>query len=83
MGGEHQLSNGILLRSDLHTLFDQGYLGIDPNARRIPVSPRIREQFENGLDYYSLEGKVLRLPDDSSAVPAYENLAFHAETIFR
>jgi putative restriction endonuclease len=81
-GGEHQLSNGILLRSDLHTLFDKGYLGIDPKAMRILVSSRIREQFENGRDYYSLEGKTLRLPGDPAAVPAYENLAYHAEKIF-
>ena len=81
-GGEHQLSNGILLRSDLHTLFDKGYLGIDPKAMRILVSSRIREQFENGREYYSLEGKTLRSPGDPAAVPAYENLAYHAEKIF-
>ena len=81
-GGEHQLSNGILLRSDLHTLFDKGYLGIDPTAMRILVSSRIREQFENLREYYSLEGRTLRLPGDPAAVPAYENLAYHAEKVF-
>jgi len=82
VGGEHQLSNGILLRSDLHTLFDKGYLGIDPKAMRILVSARIREQFENGQEYYSLEGRALRLPRDPSAMPAFENLAYHSEKIF-
>src|SRR5436309_7385599 len=28
-GGEHRLDNGLLLRSDVHTLFDRGYLGVD------------------------------------------------------
>src|SRR6266849_1655721 len=29
-GVEHALSNGLLLRSDLHTLFDLGYVTVDP-----------------------------------------------------
>lgn len=49
----HEISNGILLRSDLHTLFDRGYLGIHPDNHRILVSSRIREQFENGRHYYA------------------------------
>jgi putative restriction endonuclease len=32
-GGEHALSNGLLLRSDLHTLFDMGYVSVDPKTR--------------------------------------------------
>jgi putative restriction endonuclease len=32
-GGEHRLDNGLLLRSDIHTLFDRGYLGVDPQHR--------------------------------------------------
>ena len=39
-GGEHRLDNGLLLRSDVHTLFDRGYLGVDP-AYRLRVSPRL------------------------------------------
>ena len=53
-GGLHELSNGLLLRSDLHTLFDQHYLAIEPNKKTLIVSRRIREQFENGRDYYAL-----------------------------
>lgn len=48
-GGRHELSNGILLRSDLHTLFDSGYLTITPNYH-IEVSRRIRDEFENGRE---------------------------------
>jgi putative restriction endonuclease len=29
-GGDHRLDNGLLLRSDVHTLYDRGYLGVDP-----------------------------------------------------
>jgi putative restriction endonuclease len=45
--GEHRLDNGLLLRSDIHTLFDRGYLGVDPR-HRLHVSPRLREDFGNG-----------------------------------
>ena len=31
--GPHQLSNGLLLRSDLHRLFDLGYFTVDPDRR--------------------------------------------------
>ena len=46
-----------LLRSDLHNLLDEGYLTIDPQDRRIVVRRRIKEEFENGKDYYKLEAR--------------------------
>jgi len=46
-GGEHALSNGLLLRSDLHTLFDLATLQLIPK-RDILVSDRIKGEFENG-----------------------------------
>ena len=82
-GGPHELSNGILLRSDLHRLLDDGYLGIDPGGRRVMVSKRIREQFENGKDYYQLEGRLISIPGDPAAVPSRESLRYHAERVFR
>jgi putative restriction endonuclease len=82
-GGDHALPNGLLLRSDLHTLFDLGYVTIDPSERRIVVSRKIREEFENGRDYYRLNGEKLATPGDLLAVPSIENLTFHAQHIFR
>lgn len=76
-GGSHELSNGLLLRSDLHTLFDQHYLTIDPNKKTLIVSRRIREQFENGRDYYALDDRALLQPVDSLSLPSTENLAYH------
>jgi hypothetical protein len=43
--GHHEISNGVLLRGDLHTLFDRGYLGIDSDDLKVMVSPRIKERF--------------------------------------
>ena len=76
-GGSHELSNGLLLRSDLHTLFDQHYLTIDPNKKTLIVSRRIREQFENGRDYYALNGRELLEPADCLSLPSAENLSYH------
>jgi putative restriction endonuclease len=43
-GGEHRLDNGLLPRSDVHTLFDRGYLAVD-SRHRLLVSPRLHEDF--------------------------------------
>ena len=59
LGGEHSLSNGLLLRSDLHTLFDLGYLTVEPKERKIVVSDRIKAEFENGREHYKLRGEGL------------------------
>jgi putative restriction endonuclease len=47
------------------------------------VSRRIKEKFENGKDYYKLEGQVLREPTEAWAKPSQENLDFHAYNVFR
>lgn len=46
--GPHEIKNGLLLRSDLHKLFDGGYITVDPNDLSVVVSRRIREEFEKG-----------------------------------
>ena len=56
-----RLENEILLRKDLHALFDAGYVTVTPSLE-LRVSRRIREEFENGRDYYALEGSSVRLP---------------------
>jgi putative restriction endonuclease len=79
----HEVSNGLLLRSDLHRLFDEGYLTIDPTERCVLVSKRIREEFENGTEYYRLHGLQISEPAEPWARPNRENLEFHAQVIFR
>jgi putative restriction endonuclease len=81
--GPHELSNGVLLRSDLHTLFDRGYIGINPDDLRVMVSPRIRSEFENGRHYYELQNTQLTIPSDLSAAPSRQQLLYHAENIYR
>ena len=79
----HEVSNGLLLRSDIHKLFHEGYLTLDPRDRRVIVSKRIKEEFENGKDYYKLEGLQLREPVEQWAKPLRENLEYHASSRFR
>lgn len=79
----HELSNGLLLRSDLHRLFDNGYITVDPASRKVIVSKRIREEFENGRDYYRLEGTALREPIESIHRPLVDHLEYHANRVFR
>ena len=80
-GGPHAASNGLLLRRDLHGLFDGGYLTVTPE-RRLEVSRRIREEFENGRDYYALHGRELRPPADPTATPDATALRWHNEAVF-
>lgn len=80
--GDHSLANGLLLRSDLHRLFDGGYIGVDPRHNTLIVSSRIREEFENGRDYYAWQGKPLHFPTSIADQPSRENLQYHAENIF-
>jgi putative restriction endonuclease len=81
--GRHEISNGLLLRSDLHRLFDLGYLTVDPADLRVHVSRRIHDEFENGRDYYALEGRELRLPRPSYPQPSTEMLDWHSQVVFR
>ena len=44
---------------------------------------KIREEFENGRDYYRLDGQELRQPENPLAFPSLEKLQYHYETEFR
>jgi putative restriction endonuclease len=79
--GEHEPSNGLLLRRDIHSLFDRGYVTVTP-ARRFEVSRRIRDEFENGRDYYAMHGTEIRVPDRSELQPDRNALRWHNENRF-
>lgn len=80
--GENRVSNGLLLRSDLHRLFDRGYLTVRPDFK-VEVSRRIREEYSNGRDYYALSGREIRLPADTRWRPDPHFLEWHADTVFQ
>ncbi|HER41092.1 MAG TPA: HNH endonuclease [Salinimicrobium catena] len=80
--GPNSVNNGLLLRSDLHILFDKGYLTVTKDLHA-EVSTRIREEFENGRAYYALHGKRFAVsPAGLSERPAPEYIQWHNEEIF-
>ncbi len=80
--GPHSIDNGLLLRSDLHTLFDRGYVTIASDYR-INISRRIKAEFENGREYYALHGRPLAaLPKDSRDRPGQEFIEWHNKNVF-
>ncbi len=80
--GEHSVNNGLLLRSDIHTLYDQGYITVDTDYR-IDVSRRLNEDYGNGKDYYKYHGQqLLVLPHNIQEMPSKEMLEWHNENVF-
>lgn len=83
-GGLHHPSNGLLLRSDIHKLFDRGYVTVVEEKRRLRflVSKRIREEFRNGRHYYAMDGVPLLKPKNPSWRPNPTALVWHNENCF-
>jgi len=80
-GGTHRVDNGLLLRSDIHTLFDRGYVTVTPDLQ-FRVSERLRRDWNNGRIYYQLDRQAISLPPDHSSRPSRLELEWHADTLF-
>ena len=80
-GGEHDVANGLSLRTDIHRLFDKGYVTVDEDAKFI-VGRRLKQDFENGRSYYSLAGRTLELPVEAARRPSSTALAWHRQSVF-
>jgi putative restriction endonuclease len=81
-GGAHEANNGLLLRRDIHSLFDAGYVTVTPDLY-FRVSRRIREEFENGRHYYALDGRKIESPIQIEQHPDPASLAWHNEHRFK
>jgi putative restriction endonuclease len=81
-GGAHEAQNGLLLRRDIHSLFDAGYVTVTPDLH-FEVSRRIREEFDNGRHYYALHGHRIEAPSDIGQRPDPAALTWHNENRFR
>jgi putative restriction endonuclease len=80
--GSHSPSNGLLLRQDVHTLFDRGYLTVTSDFH-LEVSRRLKEEFDNGKEYYALQGRRILLPEARDLWPSKEQLVWHNQNIYR
>ena len=81
-GGTHSPSNGILLRQDVHTLFNRRYITVTPDYK-VEVSQRIKAEFNNGSEYYAMHGNEIHLPEVQQFRPSKEMLSWHNDNIFR
>jgi putative restriction endonuclease len=77
--GPNYTRNGLLIRSDIHKLFDKGYVTITPEYR-IEVSRRIKEEYENGREYYAYHGRpLIVVPNNENERPDSQYLIWHNE----
>ena len=83
LNGPHRVSNGLLLRSDLHKLFDLGYVTVTPELH-LEVSQRLKSEWQNGREYYAHHGRALQVqPAAPENSPGREFLVWHNENRFR
>lgn len=81
-GGAHRIDNGLLLRSDIHRLYDSGYVTVSSD-HHFRVSGKLKDDFENGEPYFPLNGQEIWLPKHSDSRPRREFLEWHADTVFK
>lgn len=80
--GTHEISNGLLLRSDFHRLFDLGLVTVTPELK-IQISPEIHNLWCNGRVYYRLHGADLAsVPLNPNHRPNRDYLAWHNKECF-
>jgi hypothetical protein len=65
----NHVTNGLLLRADIHTLFDLDLIGINPASKAISLAQAIKATV-----YAELNGKKLLLPANTANIPNQEAL---------
>ena len=75
--GRHSVRNGMLLRADIHNLFDRGLFLIDKDYV-VTLHPRIKKD----PCYRDLDGKDLRAAAQGGPLPGPDALRFHERTHF-
>lgn len=76
MSEAHEIRNGILLRADIHRLFDSGYLTITP-AYMLEVSLRLHADYGGADEYLAMHGTRIHLPNDAQLHPDPGLLHWH------
>jgi HNH endonuclease/Mrr restriction endonuclease-like protein len=69
------VQNGLLLRADIHTLFDLHFLAVNPHTFCIETSPRL------GGSYSSFKGRKISLPESNADWPAQSALKVHFDKL--
>ena len=71
----NRVDNGLLLRSDIHTLFDCRLITIDHRTMKFKVSERLRH-----TGYWKLNSKSLRMPNSHRDCPSPAALLLRHES---
>lgn len=67
----------------MHKLFDSGYLTITKD-RKVEISSRIKEEYQNGKEYYQYHGKeLLYLPSKEADTPNERFIEWPNEKIYK
>lgn len=74
----NHIQNGLLLRSDIHLLFDLGLLTVDANSYKVKIHPSLNESH-----YFEYNNKDLILPARVNDYPNREALRHHNENEYR
>lgn len=77
--GDHtnHVQNGLLLRSDIHLLFDLGLLTIDYETKQVILHDSLDDPY-----YTKYQGKLMNLPQDIKDHPHTDSLKWHNEKEF-
>lgn len=70
----NSVQNGILLRADLHTLWDLGLIAVNEVTRMLAISKSLE-----GTSYGDLNGRPVSLPADVTLAPSAAALCQHRE----
>lgn len=68
----NDVRNGLLLRADVHTLFDLYLIAINPGSLRIAVAPALQQSA-----YFELDGRELRFSTLPELSACQESIAWH------
>lgn len=71
----YSINNGLLLRADIHTLFDLFYISINPNTGNVSVSSKLSS------DYQTYNDKPMLLPSAKEHYPDAEAISMHYQTM--
>jgi hypothetical protein len=76
-GKSNHITNGVLLRADLHTLYDCGLLAFDPATRKVLLAPALAAS-----EYVRFEGKSLRETSPPNDGPNRPAMQAHLDFVF-
>jgi hypothetical protein len=74
---DNSLYNGILLRADIHTLFDLGYICVRTTTNRVAISKKLA-----GTVYQKFHGKPVRMPPFADKGKVWKKSLDHHRRLF-